>query len=101
MAALNSTVVSVAASATSVVLAAASGARRGLTVYNDSTSVLYLKYGPGASTSLFTVQVPGGGVYELPVVPLTPSEAVGGCYSGVVTGVWSSAVGAAMVTEVS
>lgn len=85
----SSTVASVASSASSVTLQAANANRRGWSVYNDSTAVLYLKLGATASTSSYTVQVPTGGFYELPAP----------YYRGVIDGIWSAANGNARVTE--
>lgn len=80
---------SVASSATSVSIFAASGSVDGRTVFNDSTAVLYLKFGTTASTSDYTVQIPAGGYYEFPP-PL---------YSGEVDGIWASANGNARLTS--
>lgn len=85
------TLANVASSATSVQLFAANPAARGRQVKNDSTAVLYLKYGTGASTTSYTVDIAAGGYLEFPAP----------CYSGVVHGIWASANGAARVTEVS
>jgi hypothetical protein len=79
----------IAASATTEVLAAANGARRGLTVYNESNAVLYLALAPVATLTVYTIQVNPGAYYELPV-PV---------YRGIVSGIWSAANGAALVTE--
>lgn len=89
---LQATVSSVAVSATSVALFTA-GPAWARYVFNDSTAVLYLKYGTGASTTSHTVQIPAGGFFEFP----------GGSvfYRGDVEGIWSSATGAARCTEVS
>lgn len=86
----SSSVASVAGSATVVTLQAANTARRGLTVYNDSTSALYVKLGSGASTSSFTVKLQAAATYELPYP----------AYTGIVTGIWDTATGNARVTEV-
>lgn len=88
----STTVTRVASSATVVTLAAANSARAQLIINNASTAILYVKFGSGASSTLFTVQVPPSGYYELPV---------GAIYSGIVTGVWASVNGAAMVTELT
>lgn len=78
-------------SASSVTLVAAS-ARKGLIVYNDSTSDLYLKYGATASATSFTVKILAGGYWEMPQ-PM---------YVGLVAGIWSSdASGAARLTELT
>jgi hypothetical protein len=60
-------------------------------VFNDSSAVLYLKFGTGASTTSYTTQVAAGGYYEVPGP---------GPYGGAITGVWASATGAALCTEV-
>lgn len=80
----------VASSATSVPLFPASGSvLNGRTVYNDSTAVLYLKFGSGASTTSYTVQIASQGFFEFPV-PV---------YIGEVDGIWASANGNARVTS--
>lgn len=80
----------VASSATNVTLfAAATGFTNGRTVFNDSTAVLYLKFGVTASLTSYTVQVPGGGYFEFPL----PT------YGGQVDGLWASANGSARVTS--
>jgi hypothetical protein len=82
---------SVAASTSSVTLAAANATRRGLSVYNDGTANLFVKHGATASASSFTVKVPAGGLYELPAP----------YYRGVVDGIWDVANGSARITELS
>jgi hypothetical protein len=86
---------SVAASATAVTLLAANGSRKGATIYNDSSAVLYVKLGSGASTTSFTALLVGngggaGGYFEVPAA-----------YTGIITGIWASATGAARITELS
>jgi len=83
-------VASVAASVTSVTLLASNALRRGSTVQNDSASALYLKLGSAASATSYTCLVPAGSYYETPYG-----------YTGIITGAWASAVGAALVTEVA
>jgi hypothetical protein len=78
-----------AATATTTLLAA-NTARAGGSFYNDSTAVLYLKRGAGATTTSYTVKVLAGGFYELPGPRV---------YRGIVTGVWASATGSLYVTE--
>jgi hypothetical protein len=87
----SSTSANVAASATEVtIFAANSNAVEGRTVFNDSgVATLYLKKGTGVTTSSHFVQIPPGQLYEFPQP----------CYRGVVTGLWSSASGAARTTE--
>jgi hypothetical protein len=89
----NPVVTRVAASVTNVTLLAANTARRAAYYYNDSTAVLYLKLGATASATSHTVQIPGGGFYELPTSLYV--------YVGIVDGLWASATGAVCVTEVS
>ena len=82
------TTASVSSSASSVNLFAANRAN-GRVIFNDSTAVLYVKFGATASTSDYTVQIAAGGYYEFPL----PT------YNGNVDGIWASANGAARVTS--
>lgn len=79
----------VTSSASTGTLLAANAARRLATIFNESTSVLYIKFGATASITSYTTQIPAGGYYEVP-----------GFYSGIIDGIWASANGAAQVTEV-
>lgn len=83
------TLANVASSATNVTLFAAAGDTNGRTVYNDSTAVLYLKYGATASATSYTVQLAAGQYYEFPQ-PV---------YAGHVDGIWASANGNARLTS--
>lgn len=83
------TLTNVASSATNVTLFAASGQARMRTIFNDSTAVLYLKFGATASTSSYTVQMATNTYYEFPI-PV---------YAGQVDGIWASANGNARLTE--
>lgn len=85
------TLANVSASASSVQLFAAHAGALTRVVKNDSTAVLYLKYGTTASATSYTQDVPAGATYEFPR-PI---------YSGVVEGIWTSATGAARTTEVA
>lgn len=78
----------VTSSATAVTLLAANGSRNQATIYNESTQVLYVKFGVNASATDYTLPIAGGGYYEFPVR-----------YLGVVTGIWVSADGFAQMTE--
>lgn len=78
----------VASSATTVDLLAMKTTRNQASVYNESTAVLYIKFGTGASATDYTLPIAGGGYYELPVR-----------YTGIVTGVWATANGFAQMTE--
>jgi hypothetical protein len=85
------TLSNVSDSATSVTVLAANTARVGATIYNDSTSTLYLKLGSTASTTSFTAKLFQDGYYEVPFG-----------YTGVIDGIWSAdSSGAARVTEIT
>lgn len=80
---------SVSSSGSDGTILATNSARLGGSVYNDSTSILYLLCASGtSSTSLYTVQIAAGGYFEIPAN-----------YTGVLKGIWSSANGNARVTE--
>ena len=83
-------VTQVSSSATNVTLIAANTSRLGLAIFNDSTQILYAKFGATASTTSYTVQVAAGGYYEDPFG-----------YSGRIDGIWASANGNAYVTELT
>lgn len=79
----------VASSATSVQLLASTPTRRLATIYNDSSAVLYLKYGTTASATSKNLPIPAGGYFEFPH-PI---------YTGRVDGIWANANGAADIVE--
>lgn len=87
--ATTATVANVASSASNVTIFAASGNTRGRTIWNDSTQVLYVKFGATASSTSYTVQLAAGAYYEFPQ-PI---------YAGQVDGIWASANGNARVTS--
>ncbi|NBB11817.1 hypothetical protein GVN17_19645 [Pseudomonas sp. SLFW] len=86
----NSTTSSVPSSTSSTALLAANAARKGATVYNESTAVLYVKLGSTVSASSYTAQVSANGYYEVPFG-----------YTGTISGIWATANGNARVTELS
>lgn len=87
------TITSVTAAAVSTTILASNASRKAASVYNDSTAILYLSTSAtAASTTVYSVQVPPGGYFELPNTRL---------YTGQLTGIWSAANGAARVTEMS
>lgn len=87
------TLSTVAASVSSGTLLAANPLRVGFSVYNDSVSeTLYMALASGASLTSFTLKVAPSGYYESPI---------GFTYIGIVTGVWSAAIGNARITEYS
>lgn len=82
---------SVAGSAASVTILASNANRRGATVYNDSTAILYLNLDNSvASTTNYTAQLVAGAYYEVPFG-----------YTGEIRGIWASATGNARITEFS
>lgn len=81
---------SVANSATSVTLLAANAARKGATVFNDSTATLKISLGAAASATSFTCEIAARGYYETPYG-----------YTGIIDGIASAASGDARITEVS
>ena len=79
----------ISASTSAVTLMDAKLTRIAGKIFNDSTDTLYVKYGPDASPTDFTVKMVAGAYFEMPL-PV---------YLGQVTGVWSGTNGAAQVTE--
>ena len=86
---VGATVSSTPSSATSVNVLGANLERKGVAIYNDSTQVMYLKFGDTASTTSYTVQIPASGYYEVPF-----------WYAGKLDAIWAAANGNARVTEV-
>lgn len=86
----SATLANVNGSASSVTLLAANDNRYGAVIVNDSAATLYLKYGSTASSTSFTYKVDPGATWEMPRTML---------YVGIITGIWSSATGAARTTE--
>lgn len=78
----------VSASITNVTLLAENAARKGATIYNDSTAILGLKLGATASATSFTVKMQPDAYYELPFG-----------YTGIIDGIWIVASGSARITE--
>ncbi|PSB16055.1 hypothetical protein C7B65_22790 [Phormidesmis priestleyi ULC007] len=80
----------VASAITSNILLATNAARKGSTIYNSSTSRLYIALGAVATTSAFTVFLEPGGYYETPF-----------WFTGTIHGIWTAANGNALVTELT
>ena len=79
------------ASATTVVqLGLRNLSRRSLTIYNDSTAVLYVRFGDTVSSTNYKFQVASNSFYEMPTDML---------YTGVISGTWAAANGFAYVAE--
>ena len=83
-------VTSVGDEATAVTLLAANTDRKGFSIHNDSTAILYVKLGSGASTSSFSIRITPQGYYESGVL----------AYRGLISGIWASdAGGSARISE--
>jgi hypothetical protein len=79
----------VAGTTSSTTLLAANITRKGVVIYNDSTAVLYVKFGTTASNTSYTYYVAAGAHLELPTIN----------YQGRIDGIWAAANGNARVTE--
>ena len=89
-----SSITAVAASATSVTLLSTNTTRKGgSSVYNDSTAIMFLTLGATTSATLYTLQVPPNGFYEVPAAPTI--------YTGPISALWASATGNARITELT
>lgn len=86
-----STLANVSSANTNTTLQASNASRRGLLIFNDSTAILYVKFGATATTISYTVQLAAGAYYEFPS-PI---------YTGIVDGIWASANGSARMTEIT
>jgi hypothetical protein len=87
----NSKIIYVPSSVTSVTLSDPRMSRPWVAVYNNSaTATLFISLSSTAATNSFTCKVAPQGYYEVPAR-----------YTGPVSGVWSAADGAALVTELS
>ncbi len=84
------TITSVAGSATSVSILSANAARKGFTVYNDSTAIAKIAFAATASATAFTVLLQPNSFYENNTL-----------YTGVISAIWASAAGSARVTELT
>lgn len=84
------TVTAVNDSATSVEILAANTDRKSAIIYNDSSEILYIKYGgTSASTTDYTYKIAAGAGWIVDD------------YNGVIYGIWASdSTGKAMVTEI-
>lgn len=80
----------VAASTDSQTLLTALESRKGAIIFNDSSAVLYMKFGTGASSTSHTYAIPAGLAYEF---------AGDEPYDGIVTGAWASATGTGRCTQ--
>jgi hypothetical protein len=84
------TLSSPAASASSAVLVTATNSRRGVIIFNEGSTALYLAFAATATTSAYTTQVAANGVFTLDPVSN---------YGGPISGIWAgSPTGNARVT---
>jgi hypothetical protein len=72
--------VNVADQATSINIVSSDATRANLTIVNDSTAILYIKFGATASTTSFSYKIGPDGTFEMP----TP------IYTGAIDGIWSA-----------
>lgn len=79
---------SVASSATSVSLLASNANRKGCIVFNDSSQILYVSFTATSTTSAYSVKLFPNSSYMSDFI-----------YTGVISGIWASANGAAKITE--
>lgn len=87
----SASVTSVADTASSTTLLSSNSSRRGASIFNDSTEILYVKFGTTASATDFTVKMAAGAYYEVPFG-----------YTGRIDGIWANnASGSARMTEIS
>ncbi len=83
-----SSTITAATSSTSIL--AANAARKGATIWNNSTAILYLDLDAAASTTDYAARLQAGGYYEIPYG-----------FTGAVSGIWSAVNGNALVREFS
>ena len=87
------TLSNVASSATSVTLLAANVNRLGVVIENESTAVLYVKFGATASATSYTYLVAANTRLD------TRSARIE--YTGIIDGIWAAANGNARITELT
>lgn len=85
----SSSISRVSASATNVTISASNAFRKGLVLYNDSSSSCFVKYGATATSTSFSVKMSAESHHFID----------GPIYTGIVDGIWESATGAMQVTE--
>lgn len=88
--AATATLANVSGSASSVTLLSSNSARKGGSIYNDSTALLYVKFGSTASTTSFNVLLAASAYFE-----------INAGYTGRIDGIWASATGTARVNEIT
>lgn len=86
------TLANISGATSSTTLQASNSARKGWSIHNDSSAILYVKFGSAASSTSYTVKLIADAYYELPTTSV---------YTGIITGIWTSATGSARVTELT
>lgn len=84
----SATFTNVPGAAADTVLLASNPLRLGATIQNDSSAILYFKYGLAASLTSYSGRLLANGYLEVPFN-----------YNGPINGIWASATGTARVTE--
>lgn len=82
------TITSVSSLATTQTLLSANANRKGYVIFNDSTQILYVAFSATATTTAYSVKLFPNGAATSDLD-----------YTGVISGIWASANGAAKVTE--
>ena len=90
--AATSAVTRTASSTLTTTILASNANRLNAVIFNESTSLLYLKFGATATNTSYTVQLSSNAYYEIPTAHV---------YTGVIDGIWVAANGAAMATELT
>ena len=85
------TLANVSTSTTVATLLASNANRRSAVIYNDGTSIMYVKFGSAATSTSFTYRVSPGQHLEFQIP----------CYTGIVTGILDAGAATARVTEMT
>lgn len=83
--------VSISASTDPILLLPANDNRKALSIYNDSSDVLWIKFGSGITSSFYN--------FEMPKKSLWESEFY--TFNGEIWGLWPTASGSALISELS
>lgn len=84
------TLSNIAGSAASVTLLTSNAARKGFSIFNDSTAILKVSFSATASATSFSFLLQPNAFFENSAL-----------YTGIVTGIWAAAAGSARVTELT
>jgi hypothetical protein len=89
--AATATLSNIASTATSTTLLASNASRKGVTIFNDGTTNLFIKFGTTSSSTSFTYKLQAGATFEMPL-PI---------YTGNIDGIADSANGNWRITELT